>query len=269
MIALIYFWSFECTSGNSAVIFVALQKKKYRNVTNCYIVNLAIADLLFLTVSIPYTTYLGLVNTYPFDGTLCNIYTYLAYVGHHDVERTRNILSAWSEHRYFSWQRAILSQWWVLIDTFTLSCPEEVFDGVHHRMLFSLRWPFGLVSRLTGTKTKLSGFSAAIALIIPYHLISHSLAPNSRACGVNNHENFLVCFFVFCSYYAIPLMIIIICYSKLAAHVIRSNQLITSHMIPVGATIFAKDRCVSVAFLFTSKSCRNRSKRNKNESHAW
>ncbi|CAF4739303.1 unnamed protein product, partial [Rotaria magnacalcarata] len=29
--------------GNSMVIYVAIRKKKYRNVTNCYVINLAVA----------------------------------------------------------------------------------------------------------------------------------------------------------------------------------------------------------------------------------
>jgi len=66
--------------GNSMVIYVAIRKKNYQNITNCYIINLAIADLLFLTLSIPYTTYLGVTNDYPFSITVCRIYTYLAYV---------------------------------------------------------------------------------------------------------------------------------------------------------------------------------------------
>lgn len=66
--------------GNSTVVYVAVRKKNYRNVTNCYVINLAIADLLFLTLSIPYTTYLAVKNSYPFGNTICQIYTYLAYV---------------------------------------------------------------------------------------------------------------------------------------------------------------------------------------------
>ena len=68
------------TLGNSMVIYVAIRKKNYRNVTNCYVINLAIADLCFLTLSIPYTTYLGMKSTDPFGDTVCKIYTYLAYV---------------------------------------------------------------------------------------------------------------------------------------------------------------------------------------------
>lgn len=62
------------------VIYVAIRKKNYQNVTNCYIINLAIADIFFLSLSIPYTLYLDIMNTYPFGDTFCKIYTYLAYV---------------------------------------------------------------------------------------------------------------------------------------------------------------------------------------------
>ena len=62
------------------VIYVAIRKKSYRNVTNCHVINLAIADLLFLTLSIPYTIYLGMRDSYPFGDIGCLIYTYLAYV---------------------------------------------------------------------------------------------------------------------------------------------------------------------------------------------
>jgi hypothetical protein len=75
-----FFVLFELFLGNLAVIYVGIRKKKYRNVTNCYVINLALADFLFLTLSIPYTTYIGLVNTHPFGETICKMYMYLAYV---------------------------------------------------------------------------------------------------------------------------------------------------------------------------------------------
>ena len=74
-------FSFDtCHLGNSIVIYVAIRKKNYRNVTNCYIISLAIADLFFLGFSIPYTTFLALTNTDPFGKIFNKIYTYMAYV---------------------------------------------------------------------------------------------------------------------------------------------------------------------------------------------
>ncbi|CAF1636064.1 unnamed protein product, partial [Adineta ricciae] len=43
------------TIGNSIVLIVAVWKQKYSSVTNCYIINLAITDLLFLLISVPLT----------------------------------------------------------------------------------------------------------------------------------------------------------------------------------------------------------------------
>ena len=74
---------------------------------------------------------------------------------------------------------------------------------------------------------------APVILVIFYHIISHSLPSSFKACSANGHNNFLVGFLVFRSYYALPLMIISVCYTKLALHVKRSNRLLASHMDPV------------------------------------
>ena len=73
-------WS---SQGNLTVLILAFRKQNYRFVTNCYIINLAITDLLFLLISVPLTTYLGLTNTWILDGIVsCRIYIYLAHVRH-------------------------------------------------------------------------------------------------------------------------------------------------------------------------------------------
>lgn len=58
-----------------------------------------------------------------------------------------------------------------------------------------------------------------------------------KTCDMNDQKNFLICLFVFCSYYATPLMVIIICYTKLAIHVIRSNRTVANRMHKVGAML--------------------------------
>ncbi|CAF1288909.1 unnamed protein product [Rotaria sordida] len=181
--------------GNSAVIYVAIRKKKYRNVTNCYVINLALADLLFLTLAIPYTTYLGLVNTYPFGKTICKIYIYLVYVF---LLATCNTLAVMSIDRYL----------YITLPTSKLQhrSPQTAF------IVCILIWTSSLV------------------LIIPYHIVSRMFTSNSNTCGLNDHKSFTICFLVFCSYYALPLFIIIVCYTKLAMHVIRSNRLIAIRM---------------------------------------
>ena len=67
--------------GNLIVLILAFRKQNYRFVTNCYIINLAITDLLFLLISVPLTTYLGLTNTWILDGFVsCRVHIYLAHV---------------------------------------------------------------------------------------------------------------------------------------------------------------------------------------------
>ncbi|CAF3974753.1 unnamed protein product, partial [Rotaria magnacalcarata] len=181
-------------NGNSMVIYVAIRKKKYRNVTNCYVINLAVADLLFLTVAIPYTTYLGLVKDYTFGETICKIYMSLSYVF---LLATCNTLAAMS------------------ID----------------RCLYIVLPTTKLQSRTPQTALIVCIFiwTGSLALIVPFHIIFHR-ATSNVTCGGNNHSNFLVCFAIFSSYYALPLFIIIVCYTKLAMHVMQSNRLTASQM---------------------------------------
>jgi len=68
------------------------------------------------------------------------------------------------------------------------------------------------------------------------------ITTNLKTCGVNDHKNFLLCFLIFCSYYAIPLVIIIVCYTKLAMHVLKSNRCILNQMNSVGIDTLKLDK---------------------------
>ena len=70
----------------------------------------------------------------------------------------------------------------------------------------------------------------SLTVIIPYHIITRWLTPGYTACGMNDHENLFVCFFPFCTYYAIPLVVITVCYTKLALYVIRTGRTMADHM---------------------------------------
>ncbi len=60
---------------------MAVRKQNYKFVTNCYIINLAITDLLFLLISVPITAYLGLTNTWILSDLIsCRIHIYIAHV---------------------------------------------------------------------------------------------------------------------------------------------------------------------------------------------
>ncbi|CAF4436838.1 unnamed protein product [Rotaria sp. Silwood2] len=72
-------------------------------------------------------------------------------------------------------------------------------------------------------------WACSLILIIPYHVVSRLLTQAHTACGMNEHENLIVCLFPFCSYYAVPLVVIIVCYTNLALHVIRASRKMTGY----------------------------------------
>lgn len=63
--------------GNAIVIVVALSDHLTRNTTNVLIANLAIADLIFIVVCVPFTAVLYAVSSWPFGMAWCKIYQYL------------------------------------------------------------------------------------------------------------------------------------------------------------------------------------------------
>lgn len=64
-------------SGNFLVIFALLGDKKARNATSCFLVSLAMADLMFLLVCIPYETLTKLTNIWVGGVALCKISAYV------------------------------------------------------------------------------------------------------------------------------------------------------------------------------------------------
>ena len=73
--------NFFFLQGNLIVIIVAIRKQNYKYVTNCYIINLALTDLLFWLISVPLTAYLGLTNKWILSGVVsCRVHIYLAHV---------------------------------------------------------------------------------------------------------------------------------------------------------------------------------------------
>jgi hypothetical protein len=70
----------------------------------------------------------------------------------------------------------------------------------------------------------------SLILIIPYYIVSRVLKSDFSACGMNENQKLIICFFPFCSYYAIPLIVIIVCYTNLALHVIRTGRQMADRM---------------------------------------
>ncbi|XP_069600213.1 neuropeptide Y receptor type 2 isoform X1 [Ranitomeya imitator] len=62
--------------GNTLVIYVVIKFKTMRTVTNYFIVNLAVADLMVNTLCLPFTLVYTLLDEWKFGTVLCHLVTY-------------------------------------------------------------------------------------------------------------------------------------------------------------------------------------------------
>jgi allatostatin receptor len=69
--------------GNALVVIVVLSNQQMRSTTNLLIINLAIADLLFVIFCIPFTGTDYMLSMWPFGNIWCKIVQYLIVVTAH------------------------------------------------------------------------------------------------------------------------------------------------------------------------------------------
>lgn len=66
--------------GNGLVVFTIIKFNKLTNVTQCYLFNLACADIAFIVSCIPLTTYSYLMERWTFGNLMCKVYHYTSFV---------------------------------------------------------------------------------------------------------------------------------------------------------------------------------------------
>jgi allatostatin receptor len=66
--------------GNALVVIVVASNQQMRNTTNLLIINLAIADLLFIIFCVPFTATDYILSYWPFGVTWCKMVQYLIIV---------------------------------------------------------------------------------------------------------------------------------------------------------------------------------------------
>ncbi|CAF3657737.1 unnamed protein product [Rotaria sordida] len=184
--------------GNVIVLFVGILRRSYQNnVTNCYIMNLAITDFLFLLISVPLTSYLAIKKVWIFGEFICKMHIYLAHVL---LQATCYTLAAMSIDRYLNivhepWYRQYRTPKGALIICLLIWTKKCLFDvsGV-------FMFPYDYVLRINVEKINQSSIMLD--------------------CTVNNTDSlFSSCLFTFIFYYLLPLLIIGLCYSRVLLYV--------------------------------------------------
>ncbi|XP_074655558.1 galanin receptor type 1-like [Tubulanus polymorphus] len=67
-------------TGNTLVVYVVIRNGAMKTVTNLYLVNLAIADLMFLVFCVPFTTWMYIYPNWMFGEEMCKFVNYLMVV---------------------------------------------------------------------------------------------------------------------------------------------------------------------------------------------
>ncbi|CAD5217199.1 unnamed protein product [Bursaphelenchus okinawaensis] len=110
-VMIVAFCTIFCLSviGNSVVVVVILQQRSMRSVTNIYLLNLALSDLLLSVVCMPPTLVSSLVYCWVFGDVLCKALAYLQPVV---VTASAYTLAAIALERYYAICKPLQSRVW-------------------------------------------------------------------------------------------------------------------------------------------------------------
>ncbi|CAG2171700.1 unnamed protein product, partial [Oppiella nova] len=207
--------------GNALVVIVVACNPQMRSTTNLLIINLAIADLLFIVFCVPFTAWAYAFPFWPFGNVWCKIVQYLI------------VVCAYAS-----------------IYTLVLMSLDRYLAVAHPIQSMSIR---------TEKNAYLAIFLMWIAIVLACipALMSHRLIPNDgtdeQFCMFDeeyNHSLYQICFFL--SSYVIPISIILILYilmlkrlwfgvvpgGHMSAESVRSKKRVT-RMVVVVVIIFA------------------------------
>ncbi|XP_077981839.1 somatostatin receptor type 2-like [Glandiceps talaboti] len=186
------FHSLTCivgTIGNLLVIIVLLNATDIRVIPNIYILNLAIADFLFL-LSVPFLLYQYVSKHWVFGQVMCKIVMSLDGM---NMFTGVFLLTAMSIDRYLALVHPLQSRVWRTVRTTRIVC--------------ILMWAF------------------SSTLCLPLWLYAGEETEMSVLCIVNFPRNIEKAFILisFVNGYVVPLVIIAVCYVSIACHVTTSR----------------------------------------------
>ncbi|XP_074662153.1 neuropeptide CCHamide-1 receptor-like [Tubulanus polymorphus] len=184
--------------GNGTLLYVVIRHRALKTVPNAYIINLATADLVMIIICVPFTATVYTLTSWPFGVTICKIVDFLQTVSTCVVIFT---LTALSIERY----KLILSPSWYQATTSS------------NRVIISIlvMWALALLIGMPDLIT---------ATVIRYHSSDnqHFCVCTPYPTEWTNYIRYHICA-RFVVLFAIPVIIIAVCYINLAATLMNTG----------------------------------------------
>lgn len=190
--------------GNTAVVCVIVRRKEMRTPLNLFLLNLAVSDVTFASVGLPFVTYRFVAETWALGGALCSLHNYVIMTTIHVSVYTMVAVAAF--RCYYVTNRKSMQS-----------------DGSAVR--------YAVVCILVIWIVML------IANIPSLYLHKVKAYQDYLYCGVDNSRQLFTSFFVFG--YALPLSLAIFSYAAVAIHLRRKQNTGVGRATPPSSTTAA------------------------------
>ncbi|XP_034546124.1 neuropeptide Y receptor Y7 isoform X2 [Notolabrus celidotus] len=197
--------------GNSLVIYMIIRYRNMRTVTNFFIANLALADLLVNTLCLPFTLVYTLLDEWKFGALLCHMVPFAQALSVHvsiltltviALERYRCIV--FHLGRRLTWHSSFLIMAFTWTTSAVLAAPLAIFREYRHEQILSINMDFAVCSEKWPHGTSRDGVIYSLSMlllqyIIPLAIISYAyiciwvklknhVSPSSRNDSINRRK---------------------------------------------------------------------------------
>uniref|UniRef100_A0A3Q0RQL5 Neuropeptide Y receptor type 2 n=2 Tax=Heroini TaxID=318529 RepID=A0A3Q0RQL5_AMPCI len=197
--------------GNALVIYMIIRYKNMRTVTNFFIANLALADLLVNTFCLPFTLVYTLLEEWTFGAVLCHLVPFAQALSVHVSILTMTIIAleryrciVFHLGRRLTWHSSFLIMAFTWTVSAVLAAPLAIFREFRYEEITSINQRFPVCTEKWPHVTSRDGliFSVSMLLlqyIIPLAIISYAyiciwvklknhVSPSSRNDNINRRK---------------------------------------------------------------------------------
>ncbi|XP_015416769.1 PREDICTED: C-X-C chemokine receptor type 6 [Myotis davidii] len=188
--------------GNSLVLVIYIFYQKLKSLTDMFLVNLPLADLVFVC-TLPFWAYAG-IHEWVFGKMMCqillgvytfNFYTSMLILVCITVDRFMAVVRATKAYnqkaKRMSWGKAICGSIWVV--SLLLALPQIIYGDVHEYDKWVCDHNEAISTVVLATQMTLGFFLPLLTMIVCYSVIIKTLL---RARGFQNHKSLKIIFLV-------------------------------------------------------------------------